>query len=292
MANDNQEVDFDCYIARYQRHFTGNPEMDAYFRHTAEHLHALNVCDAIIDSFTSIVRLSQSVTSIEAKTQLRFGAAPRTKFIWLSLRNLIRLAPPERIEPLLLDDVDEVARDLNVIYINIRGTLDNLAWALIDLFGDERTKRLPAMSVHLFGKELLADANFTEVAKFVSDFAGWNSELKTRRDPAAHRIPLTVPPSVLDKAAQAEYERIAGEYNKALNAAVRILSEGGNGESMFEKSRQTYEKLQRVGIFAPVFVHHPGEKPTKIYPVVPQDVGQLVKITNRTLQFISDKHPR
>ncbi len=221
--------------------------------------------------------------------QLRFGAARRTKFIWLSLRQLLGLIPPDRTEPLPSDDVDEAARDLNVIYINIRGTLDNFAWCLVYLFGEEKTRRFPPMKIHLFGSDFHKDANLREVAEFVNGFAEWNKELKARRDPAAHRIPLSVPPAVLNEAAQKEYARLSAEHTEVSNAAARAVGEGADSSALFEKATLLHDRLQRVGAFSPVFAHHLDEGATKIYPFVPQDIGKLVKVVRGLTDIISGK---
>jgi len=46
-----------------------------------------------------------------------------------------------------MDDVEEVAGDLNTIYINIRGTLDNFAWSLRNTLGSENCRRLTPIKV-------------------------------------------------------------------------------------------------------------------------------------------------
>ncbi len=291
MAINDEELDYEHHVACYAGMglLTGDPEKDAHWHREAEYVHALSVCDAVRDALFAVVTLSQSVTNVEAQMQLRFGAARRTKFIWLSLRQLLGLIPPDRTEPLPSDDVDEAARDLNVIYINIRGTLDNFAWSLVNLFGEEKTQRLPPMKIDLFGNDFLNDANLREVAEFVNGFAEWNKELKARRDPAAHRIPLSVPPAVLNEAAQKEYARLSAEHTEVSNAAARAVGEGADSSVLFEKATLLNDRLQRVGRFVPIFVHHPDEGGMKIYPLVPQDVGQLVKIARGLTDIISGK---
>ncbi len=291
MSISDEELDFEHHIEFYRGlgFLTGNLKTDAHWHHEAECAHTLLVSDAVRDAIFTVVTLAQSVESEEAKTQLNFGVARRTKFIWLSLRRLFGLIAPDRNEPLPSDDVEKAAQDLNAIYINIRGTLDNLAWCLVDLFCEEKTQRLLPVKIDLFGAEFLKDANLREVAEFVNGSADWNRELKARRNPAAHRIPLSVPPAFLNAAAQKEYARISAEYTEVSNAAARAVGEGADSSVLFEKATLLNDRLQRVGTFSPVFVHHLDEGATKIYPLVPQDIGQLVKIVRGLTDIISGK---
>ena len=287
----DEKLDYEHNVAYYARLglLTGDPEKDAQWYCEAKETHAQIVSYAIREVYIDAVALGTTVNSAEAHIQLNYGVGRRTKFIWLSLQQLLRLIPPNRNEPLPNVDVDEVARDLNVIYINIRGTLDNFAWCLVDLFGDEETRKLRPMSIHLFGKDFLNDVNLCEVAGFVKDFAEWNKELKDRRDPAAHRIPLSVPPAVLNEAAQEEYARLSAEYHEASNEAVTAVREGAESSAMFKKSELLYDTLERVGTFSPWFMHHPDEGVIEIYPSVPQDIGRLVKIARGLMDMISAK---
>jgi hypothetical protein len=294
MAVGNKELDYDHHLAFYKGlgFLVGHDKQDAYWHRQAEYLHVLSVCDAILDAHFAAITLAQSVISAEAKQQLNFGVGRRSKFIWLSLRNLLGLIHPERTDPLPHDEVEEAARDLNVIYINIRGTLDDFTWCLLDLFGEERTREIalkaPA-TVNLFGGQFLKDANLKDVAGLLKTFHDWNSELKARRDPSAHRIPLSVPPAFLDENAHKEYVRILAEHDEVTGAAIKAARAGDNSDALFERAHFLHGMLERVGTFRPVFVHHTNDGVMKIYPVVPQDIGELVKIARGITAIIDDK---
>lgn len=276
----DEAVEYDRHLDFYRRLgvLTGDEEKDAYWHRQAEYLHALSVCDAIRDAHIDATALSYTVKNAEADFHLRFGVARRTKFIWLSLRSIVGLIPPEREEPLKVDQVEEAARDLNVIYINIRGALDNLAWFLLEMFGQERTRKLSPIKISLFGKEFQKDKNLDDVAHFMATFVQWSTELRGRRDPAAHRIPLSVPPAIIDEETREEFERASAAYSAAFNDAIQSAGRGIDSTQKFENADARFAELEVIGKFVPVFVHHPAEGPIKIYPTVPQDVGQLVKI--------------
>ena len=287
----DEELDYKHHLA-FDKNLgllTGDPIQDAYWYRQAERMHSLHVSDAVRDVLQDAVIFAQKADNPEADFHLRFGVASRAYFIWVALRKLLDLIPPDREEPLPLDFVHEAAMDLNVIYINIRGTLDNFAWCLLYLFGTKDTQRLPPAAVDLFGKNFLKDPNFAEVATYLKKFEAWNKELRGRRDPAAHRIPLSVPRAVLDNTAQEEYARVSTEHDEAYNAAFDPLGGAANRTEHLERTDLLNRELERIGRFEPVFVHHPDEGCMKIYPTVPQDIGQLVRITRGLSDIILGK---
>src|SRR6185437_2035947 len=143
---------------------------DAHCYRQAEHMHALCITDAILDVHFQAATLASNIINADANLHMRFGVARRSKFIWLSLRALIGLVATDRTDPLPGEQVEEVARDLNVISINIRGTLDNLASLVPDLFAAEKTRELPPAKVGLFSKGFLKDRNLSDVAAFLEPF--------------------------------------------------------------------------------------------------------------------------
>jgi len=281
MPISDTQLGFDHHLDFFRKlgSLTGDLERDAHCHRQAEYMHALSICDAIRDIHFDAATLSHSVKNPEANFHMRFGIARRAKFIWLSIRGVLGLVMPDRTEPLPHDEVEKIARDLNVIYINIRGTLDNLAWLLLDLFASDKTRNLPPVKISLFGNEYLKDGNLADIAKFIKPYEDWNGELSGKRDPAAHRIPLSVIPAIIDSETKDEYQRTMEEYNNMIGDAFRDSANWEIAEPKFEKAHALHEKLESIGKFAPLFVHHPDEGAMKIYPTVPQNIGQLVRIT-------------
>jgi hypothetical protein len=288
--NDSQ-LDFDHHLDFFRNlgALTGDRKSDAYCYREAEYMHALCVSDAIRDLYIDSTAFAQSIASPEANFQLRFGIARRSKFIWLSFRGILALVLPNRSEPLARDQVEEIARDLNVIYINIRGTLDNLAWLLIDLFAEERTRELPSIKIGLFSNDLLNDGGLKDFLKFTEPFQIWNKELSTRRDPSAHRIPLSVVPAIIDAETKPEYERAVHDYNEAISDAFDNSGDWEVAEPKFEKAHALHERIETIGKFIPLFVHHPDRGAMKIYPTVPQDIGQLIRIARGIFGLVRTK---
>jgi hypothetical protein len=288
MPISNEQLSFDRHVEFFKGlgALTGDSKRDAHCYRQAEHMHALCITDAILDIHFQAASLAPNITSTDANFHMRFGVARRSKFIWLSFRGVLGLVPTDRTDPLPGEQVEEVARDLNVIYINIRGTLDNLAWLVRDLFAEEETRELPPMKVGLFSNDFLKDKNLSEVVKLMEPFHSWNRELSSRRDPAAHRIPLSVPPAFIDDETKDEYYRVSEEYTNAVNDAFKYTRNWEEAAPKFEKADVLNEKLQRIGKFLPVFVHHPSEGMMNIYPTVPEDIGNLVKVARGIFEIV------
>lgn len=265
---------------------TGNIKRDAHCYRQAEHMHALCITDAILDVHFQSATLAHNIIGSDANFHMRFGVARRSKFIWLSFRGVLGLVATDRIDPLLGEQVEEVARDLNVIYINVRGTLDNLARLVRDLFADKEIRELPPAKIGLFSNDFLKDKNLGKVAKLMEPFQAWNRDLSGRRDPAAHRIPLSVPPAFIDDETKDEYHQVSEEYTNAVNDAFKHTGNWEEAAPKFEIADVLNERLQRIGKFLPVFVHHPNEGMMRIYPTVPEDIGQLVRIARGIFEIV------
>jgi hypothetical protein len=276
---------------------TGDARRDRWLHRQAEDLHARIVTDAIREVAVNAVILSQRPLERDAVFHLRFGVAHRTKFIWLALRRLLAIAPAERTHPISLEDVETLASDLNVIYLNVRGTLDNLAWTIRAQNPGRATAELRDQHMDLFGARFLAAVDDEYLRGALEPFRAWYGDLKGRRDPAAHRIPLSIPPAVLDEPAQQEYANLDRQHGAATTEAVAAirredpdrpltLAEATAVGALFERAHAIHERRQEVGKFPGLFVHHPDQAAIPIYPTVAEDVGNLVAIARLVTQIV------
>lgn len=248
--------------------------------------------DATLELLFNVVSLGQQMGDQSAKTQLVFGVARRLKFIWISFRSLYSSIAPNRTDPLPLEEVETAARDLNDIYIHLRGCMDNYAWALRYLFGDDALRKCDAQKMHLFGNGFFKNPSMNDFSSILNEFVEWNKQLKTLRDPVAHRIPLSVAPAAHTHADRAKYEWIA----VALAEAQKNFVEKANTQApqveidaASEHANALYDKLQCIGTFVPMIVHDPDEGGTSIYPTVPQDIGMFVKLARALNLKIGEK---
>jgi hypothetical protein len=140
-----------------------------------------------------------------------------------SLRVLSQL-PPDKSPALPLRQVEEANVALNSLYLNLRGALDNTAWAVTYRFPlvDEPSEnnRRHRSFVSLFGSAFLKalSEKDPELSERLESLATWGRELATFRDPAAHRIPLYIPPSVVDEEGVTKIHRLDAEMAAAAEA--------------------------------------------------------------------------
>lgn len=278
------ELDFDHYLSIFRIHLTGENNRDAPWHQKAERLHALRVNDATLDVMMSAIILAEACPRLDAANHLTHGLGRRLKFIWLSVRSLISVSPPDRTEPMTSDEVATAARDLNVIYINIRGSLDNLAWSLPSLF--EHAGTINPMSVDLFSNAYLRKVGAHVLVSTLDPFREWARDLAQRRNPAAHRIPLSVSPTVLDSNSRAKWERSRRAAADAQAAAFAAYRPGYYPEKEFAAARTALEATEKIGTYMPVFVHHPDAGAQPIYPLVANDIGTLLLVTRAFIDTI------
>lgn len=291
MTVSEDDLSYEVHFAIYRQFITRDSDNDAYWHHQAQEMHALSVMQAAGDVQTEIVSLGQGVKMGPAYHHLVFGAARRSKMIWGAFRQLHSLIPPDRTRPLPTDDVFEASRALNDIYIHTRGMLDNFAWTVLHLFGDDELKGLHQNDVGLFQRRFKANASVADFGEIAAEFDTWAKELKELRDPVAHRIPLSVPPAVLNDTEASEYATISRRANLALVELARLAAAGAPMEEIEAASAHIetlHAQMATVGTFVPAIVHDPAEAGVPIYPAVPQDIGQLVKLTRRLVAQIQE----
>lgn len=285
-----EDIDIERQFDSYRLWINGNPENDRYWHHQAQEDQALLVTDALRDLMGAGVTYSARVDAGTPLTHLRFGVARRAKALWVALRGLHAHVSPDRVAPMNHDEVEDVSRDLNVIYINIRGLLDNLAWAVVHQFGTDATKQIAPVQIGLFRRTLSQDDNLKPLAETLAEYQQWDRDISARRDPAAHRIPLSVAPSVLDEAAQVEWNRLKAEYDAVFaDALVAARDRHADVDQSFARVSEAHARLQSVGRFLPWFGHDYAERQNPIYPTVPQDLAMMLKVSARVFAFMDER---
>ena len=258
-----EELDISYHRQQYAAFIgSANANTAAYFTHQSLQNHSLVVKNALNRAQTTAVMTAENLSE-QARYYILYGVARRLGMMRVSYSDILRCIATDRTEPLSSDEVVAVERDLNIIYINVRGVLDNYAWCLLHEITTDKARELAPMKVGLFSKDFMDDANLANLKPKLSGFSAWHTDLKKRRDPVAHRIPLYVPPAFLNPAEQERYAALEREIYVAKT----------------EQCRNVLNAQQRkIGTFVPCFVHHPDEGGMEIYPTVPQDIANLIKI--------------
>jgi hypothetical protein len=191
-------LDYGQHYGEYARLFgIANQQSELYVSKRAQETHILHVHDALRDEFTASVGFAQRLSNLQARHFALYGVGRRYGILWSAFRSILEAVPVDRMTPLTGDEGKAVSRDLNAIYINIVGVIDNYGWVIRHGMGSASIRALPASQVGLFFKAYLKDPCFAPLAPRLDPFRAWFTELRSRRDPAAHQIPLYVPPTAL-----------------------------------------------------------------------------------------------
>jgi hypothetical protein len=276
MGESVNNLDYDQHYAEYARRFgIADRKSELFVSKRAQETHILYVHDALRDAFTGSVGFARGLTDLQARHFALYGVGRRLEILWSAFRSILDAVPVDRTTPLTGDEGRAVSRDLNTIYINIVGVIDNYAWVLRHERGSADFRALPANRVGLFVKAFLKDPCFASLTPQLNPFKDWFTELRSRRDPAAHQIPLYVPPTVLDPENLQRYQQIEAEMT-----SLTPLHE-------FSRIDELNNEQERLGVFVNKFMHHPDEPLIPFYPTIPQDLAQLIRISSAVRQSIA-----
>ena len=160
---------------------------------------------------------STAFTNHDAWRHFNEGVVRRYYMLQSSRLFLCEHCSPRRKEALSVYEATDCAIHLNAYYLNLRGTLDNLAWVL-----QYEWQLLPSVtedgggkqSCYLFGKRFLdaLKSRHAKLASVLEQYGPWERELAALRDPAAHRVPIYVPPAIATSQEQVdEFNRIMAQ---------------------------------------------------------------------------------
>lgn len=291
MAATDSELSFKTHLERYPLASSSNTETSSYFSKQAQHLHALSVWDGSQDLILQVNMAFASCVTPEGAYYLRFGLGRRVQTIFYAFRELYSHFPPDRKETLQLDEVQRASELLNGLYINIRGALDNFAWCLHFEIGGGADRKLRPNQIGLFDNRFLDHPQLSELKAVVAPHLQWDKNFKRFRDPAAHRVPLSAIPAILDVTDQQEYHHrlnlIQSKELELLEVARR--SDVAAVEALDKELSTLRANLLRVGKYIPLFEYEPAMEPMPIYPTVPEDVGTFVILSRKLLHLLNGR---
>lgn len=171
---------------------------------------------------------------------------------------------------------------LNAFYVNLRGALDNLAWAATYKFAllpeidedDKQTRGFCALSGSRF-RDVLVSAE-PRAAAWLDGIQLWLKDLALFRDPAAHRLPLTMAPALLTED--------EGKKYKALHEEAAQAAESGN----WEQYDRLVREANKLGKFVPL-LNTPRAPNNGLYIVpnqIASDQRKFLDFTHAFLRFL------
>lgn len=261
-----ESLDFADHWATHARlHSSSNPETAVYFYKRAQSQHAYVVQGAVLSCVSRGHSLAAKLKQKKAINLTRFAFGRRIIILHENLRQILFLAHPERDATLNSSEQSQLSSHINSIYIHLLGCLDNIAMILYHEF--DYSLNLRDRDISLFKIYKKMDPRKQKFYESISFLQEWFvRDLKPRRNPVAHRFPLYAIPSVLLPADLPHFEQIQLEYNKAFS------------EMKLEKAQRLLEDIEKLGKFIPAFTDGIEVDFTPIYPTIPNDVANFLKI--------------
>jgi hypothetical protein len=176
----------------------------------------------------------QSVPSAKAKEHLHQGIARRLNVLRSCLIKVFELFPVSATRPLESSRLYEVQIYLHAFVINLYGIFDNYAWSFIYQHGLEADFDDPRR-VGLFKAKVQARLP-DPIRAFLQaqDICDWHRNYLTNyRDALAHRIPLYVPPSVLNQEQESQFRLLQDKIN-----AATLAQDWSTRDSLFSEQSQ------------------------------------------------------
>ena len=218
-----------------------------------------------------------------ARQHLTEGFNRRVHMIEASTLALQEVVERKDRSPLGPYEATELAVQLNALYLNLCGAIDNLGWAVqhewsvLGLVSETDRARLQVSFRNKPFVDRIAESR-PELATTIRAFESWLRDLHDLRDPAAHRIPLYVPPGTITDSEQlAELERLKAQ-------ATAAFASGQHRQGMDLSHRAGH-----VGTYVPVMIlSHEGRRleVRDIPAQVSEDVSQFIALSHPVLSAV------
>jgi hypothetical protein len=240
-----------------------------------------------------------------AASYLRFGVGKRLSLIFNDVRWLTSTCPEYRTETLSDEECKQAGLHINSFYLNVRGVLDNFAWALYWLISPTDAAKTEAdnksAQIGLFQKPvLLLFPETSDLRKTIDHHRDWSFNLKRRRDPAAHRLPLRVVPQVIVEENLTRYRELQQQYFENINKLAVDLRRSDDMVTddsiaginkrceQIERIKEAHDRtqsdlsleMQSQGQFVPLFTYSAGmQELIPLYPTLTDDINHLLRLS-------------
>ena len=182
------------------------------------------------------------------------GAGRRLKTITRCLENIFEVFPVDREEKLSGDELSDIAIYIHSYFINIAGLFDNLGWVFVyenNLYGKPGDNKINRHGVGLFNRKTQARLK-PELVGYLTEerISSWYENYsKGYRDALAHRVPLYVPPAILNEEEAESYRGIEQDIGQL------DLSKPEN----IDKWGEMMGSQKALGSISMFFAHSAGE---------------------------------
>lgn len=174
------------------------------------------------------------------------GLARRLKILVRCIDRVFELLPPDLNEIPSNEQVADAVIYIQTFMFNVFGCMDNVAWIWVYEKGVTKPngKRLPDSSIGLRKTNKIIRKSFSsDFHAYLKGLDDWFDLLENFRHALAHRIPLYIPPYIIDTKDAPEHRKLDQQISEA---RLRLDKQ--------EVERLTDQQL-KLGTFKPIMTH-------------------------------------
>lgn len=212
----------------------------------------------------------------EAKEFATHGFTRRIGIMKRCVDNIYKICPPTISHNPDKEELNDLAINLQTFFVNVYGSLDNLAWVWVKEKGilKKEKKPLPNIQIGFTKKYTEVRKSFSVVFQdYLATLDKWLNHVENFRHSLAHRIPLYVPPRSYNN----EESKIAKELKALSMVALR--------NAQFEESTRLEHEIETLGKFEPLITHSFSENsaPVAFHPQIIVDWNTVIEISEHFL---------
>jgi hypothetical protein len=210
----------------------------------------------------------------------RQGVPRRLKVLARCITNVFTQIPPERGELPSREELSDATINIQSFVFNVFGAVDNLAWVWMHHAGQKRFDGTPISDGHvgLGPKNISVRATLSrEFQDYLATLDKWFEHLANLRHALAHRIPLYIPPYVIEEKDHAAYRELEAK-----------MTEAAKKRDFAEYDRLAGEQM-KLGRFRP-WVQHSFEenaKPVVFHAQMLADFNTIDELARKMLEELA-----
>jgi hypothetical protein len=204
------------------------------------------------------------------------GFPRRLKIMVRCIDNVFGMIPPDRVEMPSRNELSDATINIQSFVFNVFGSIDNLAWIWVLEKGQKRADGtpIPDTYVGLGPKNDSVRATLSKAFReYLAGLEKWFEHIGELRHALAHRIPLYIPPYVIQKADEAAYR----DFEAKMSDAIK--------KHDFEGYDQLSVEQMKLGRFRPWVQHsfEEGGVPTVFHAQMLADFNTVEELGRKML---------
>lgn len=208
------------------------------------------------------------------------GYPRRLKIMVRCMDNVFGMIPPDRTDLPSRDELSDATINIQSFIFNVFGSIDNLAWIWVLEKGQKRSDGtpIPDVQIGLGPKNISVRTTVSkELQNYLSVLNPWFEHIADLRHALAHRIPLYIPPYVIQTADEPAYR----DFETKMSEAIK--------EHDFAKYDKLSAEQMALGRFRP-WVQHSFEenaRPTVFHAQMLADFNTVEELGRKILEELA-----